>query len=93
MVDADDCPYCARFHAEIGPAYPNTTEGKLAPLQVLNVKNEWPKAYKHIEQANITPTFILIDKGKEVDRLEGYPGEDYFWFLLNGMLDKIEVKP
>ena len=34
-------------------------------------------------------TFILVDKGEEVDRLIGYPGDEHFWFLLGDMLEKL----
>ena len=35
-----------------------------------------------------TPTFILVENGVEIARLEGYPGEDFFWMLLEEMLSK-----
>jgi hypothetical protein len=35
-----------------------------------------------------TPTFILIQDGTEVGRIEGYPGEDFFWPLLAGMINE-----
>jgi len=89
MVESDDCPYCKRFHAEIGVAYPKTTEGKLAPLRLLDINDEMPEEYGSVELAFVTPTFILVDNGKEVDRLLGYPGDNYFWFLLGEMLDKL----
>ena len=33
-----------------------------------------------------TPTFILVADGREAGRIEGYPGEDFFWGLLAKML-------
>jgi hypothetical protein len=35
-----------------------------------------------------TPTFIILEDGAEVARIEGYPGEDFFWQLLNQALLK-----
>jgi hypothetical protein len=29
-----------------------------------------------------TPTFVLVEDGTEAGRIEGYPGEDFFWPLL-----------
>ena len=34
-----------------------------------------------------TPTFILVEGGQEIGRIEGYPGEDFFWGLLKMMLE------
>ena len=39
-----------------------------------------------------TPTFILLVDGEEVGRLEGYPGEDFFWGLLGEMLSRNEIE-
>ena len=29
-----------------------------------------------------TPTFVLVQDGVETGRIEGYPGEDFFWPML-----------
>ncbi len=89
MIESDDCPYCRRFHAEIGIAYPKTEEGQRAPLKLLDISMPMPEQYKNIKPAFVTPTFILVDGSKEVDRLAGYPGDEHFWFLLGEMLDKL----
>ena len=39
------------------------------------------------KRINFTPTFILVNDGAELGRIEGYLGEDFFWALL-GMLLK-----
>lgn len=89
MVESEDCPYCHRFHAEIGPAYPKTAEGKLAPLRQLMLGQALPAEYQHLTPAMVTPTFILVENQQEVDRLIGYPGDEHFWFLLGQMLEKL----
>lgn len=89
MVEEPGCVYCARFNREIGPAYPNTDEGKLAPLRRLQLADPWPQMLQSVRKATVTPTFILVDNGKEVDRLVGYPGDEHFWFLLGQMLEKL----
>ena len=89
VVESDDCPYCKRFHAEIGIAYPKTEEGKLAPLRVLDISQPMPEEYSGVKPASVTPTFILVENNREIDRLIGYPGDEYFWFLLGEMLQKL----
>jgi len=37
-----------------------------------------------------TPTFVLVDKGKEIGRIRGYPGEGFFWGLLQQLISKLE---
>ncbi len=89
VVESDDCPYCKRFHAEIGVAYPKTEEGKLAPLRLLDISQPMPDEYSDVKPATVTPTFILVENNVEVDRLIGYPGDEHFWFLLGEMLEKL----
>ena len=90
MFEQDNCPYCERFHAEIGPAYPNTDEGKQAPLRVLMLNEPLPDELINLTPASVSPTFILVDNNREIDRLVGYPGDEHFWFLLSEMLSKLE---
>ncbi|MEE9319681.1 MAG: thioredoxin fold domain-containing protein [Granulosicoccus sp.] len=90
VIEQDDCPYCERFNRDIAPAYPKTSEGRQAPLRQLDLHRPWPTEYANVTPANFTPTFILIRDGTEVDRLTGYPGDNYFWFLLREMLEKLQ---
>jgi hypothetical protein len=36
-----------------------------------------------------TPTFVLVDNGQEVGRIEGYPGDAFFWGLLERLLERL----
>lgn len=90
MVESDDCPFCQRFHAEIGKVYPKTDEGQLAPLRTWQLSTPFPENFQLAERVTFTPTFILMDKGIEVDRLIGYQGDEFFWFLISDMLSKLK---
>ncbi|SDF35352.1 hypothetical protein SAMN04488105_11823 [Salipiger thiooxidans] len=87
MVSQPGCAYCARWEAEIAPAYPNTTEGRFAPLLRADLRQGAPEGITYERKVLFTPTFILVDNGSELARLEGYPGEDFFWPLLSRMLE------
>jgi len=92
IVESDDCPYCERFHAEIGTVYPKTVEGKLAPLRSWQLGTPFPEKFQLKEPVRFTPTFILMDdSNNEVDRLVGYNGDEFFWFLLGEMLNKLNT--
>ena len=87
MAEEPGCIYCARWNAEIADIYPKTPEGKAAPLERFIVDVEEPTADLS-SRVLFTPTFILVRDGVELDRIEGYPGEDFFWGLLGMMLDE-----
>lgn len=89
MLVQPGCPWCAKFDAEIAPAWPNTPEGKRAPLRRVDITAQWPADLTGIPGERFTPTFILLDKGKEVARLRGYPGDQFFWYLVDDMLAKL----
>ena len=88
MLEQPGCAWCKRFNAEIAPAWPNTDEGKAAPLRRVDLHEPWPEDLKAIRPERLTPTFVLADNGKEIGRLRGYPGDEFFWVLLDEMLAK-----
>ena len=89
MMEQDACPWCERWHEEIGTIYNKTAEGKIAPLRVLNIHEKWPDDLKEIRVERFTPTFVLVEDGKEIDRLRGYTGDEFFWFLIGEMIKKL----
>ena len=78
------CPWCLAWDREIGPIYDKTSTGRRTPLRQLDLDQSRPDV---VLKAPIiyTPTFVLIEEGREVARIEGYPGEHFFW----GMLDNL----
>lgn len=81
MAEEDGCHWCKRWNEEIAHIYPKTLEGKTAPLQRYNLHTDTPDV-AFAQRVHYTPTFILVEDGQEVGRIEGYPGEDFFWGLL-----------
>ena len=79
MVEQPGCAYCEAWMDEIAPAYSKTAEGRFAPLLRADLHLGPPDGMTYARRVNFTPTFILTDDGKEVARMEGYIGEDFFW--------------
>jgi len=86
MFEQAGCVYCAKWNAEIGPIYPKAPEGEAAPLRRIDLRGDWPAGVDLKSRPLFTPTFVLVRDGKELSRIEGYPGEDFFWGLLGTML-------
>ena len=89
MFEEKWCHWCEKWNEEIGVIYDKTAEGKRAPLRRIDVHNGMPAEVDLKTRVQYTPTFVLVDEGKEIDRIEGYPGEDFFWGLLGRMLEKL----
>lgn len=86
MIDRQGCAYCIAWKKEVGIAYPNTDLGQFAPLRIVDIRDGAPDGIRFSRPAMFTPTFILIQQGVEIGRIEGYPGEDFFWGLFEKML-------
>lgn len=89
MFEQENCEWCEVWFEEIGPIYPKTTEGRRAPIRRVDIHDPMPDDLAHIEGSRFTPTFVLIHNGQEVGRIRGYPGEDFFWGLLDQMMQKL----
>lgn len=93
MFESKICEWCDAWHAEIGPIYPKTDEGKRAPLRMVDIHDARPDDLADIDGIRFTPTFVLRgDDGQEVGRINGYPGEDFFWGLLGELIAKLPVE-
>jgi len=89
MFESSSCEWCEIWHEEIGVAYQKTPEGKFAPLRRIDIADDLPRDLAKLGLPNFTPTFILMENGKEILRIIGYPGEEFFWDLLVTGLIKI----
>lgn len=89
MVEQPGCAYCAAWDKAIAPIYPKSDAGRFAPLRRVQLRDGAPEGVRFARPARFTPTFIVIgDDGSEVARIEGYPGEDFFWGLLERILSE-----
>ena len=88
MFRSDGCPWCAKWDREIGPIYPKTEFDHRAPLRQINLDHDADPAFLHAP-IHYMPTFVLVDDGREVGRIEGYPGDEFFWVRLESLLEKL----
>ncbi len=87
MVEQAGCYYCRVFNRDIAPVYEKSTEGQAAPLAHVQLRGELPEGVTLDTQPFVTPTFILIGPdGAEIERLTGFPGEDFFWPYVSDMI-------
>lgn len=92
MIEQAGCTWCARWDAEVGGEYPLTAEGRIAPLRRIDLRAPLPPDLAFDRPAVFTPTFVLVDDGAEVGRIEGYPGEDFFWPLLDRLIATLPME-
>jgi hypothetical protein len=93
MFEDPACVWCRRWHAEIGPGYPRTPEGRLAPLRRVHIRDQAFAGVALERPVTLTPTFVLAEDGRELGRITGYPGSAFFWELLGELLRRIPQAP
>lgn len=72
------CPWCARFNANVAPIWPKTDEGRGAPSRRVDITKVW--------SANLSAV------AKEIGRLHGYPGDEFFWSSIDRLLAELPPK-
>jgi hypothetical protein len=91
MFEQAGCAWCEAFDREIAPIYGKTEEGQRAPLRRVDSSRAVPPDLAFIETERLTPLFVLVDRGREIGRIRGYPGEDHFWGLLGVLMKKLDA--
>ena len=91
MFEQAGCAWCEAFDREIAPIYGKTEEGLHAPLRRVDIDRSVPPDLAFIEVERLTPLFVLVDRGHEIGRIRGYPGEDHFWGLLGVLMKKLDA--
>lgn len=71
------CPWCETWDREIGAVYGRTEFARRAPLRMVALAGERPPA--DLKRPVIySPTFVLVDQGREIGRIKGYAGQEFF---------------
>lgn len=89
MFERAGCVWCTRWDKEIAPAYGKTEEGRRAALRRVDVMQRRPDDLAAVKPVVYTPTFVLVDEGKEIGRIEGYSDEAFFYGYLDRLLAKL----
>lgn len=84
-VEQPGCYYCQRWNEEVVPACPNTGDGRFALLRRLQLR-ALPDDIAFARRNSYTPTFLIVEDGRELARPEAYPGGHFSWPMLDDLL-------
>ncbi len=88
LIEHNRCQACIRFNATVGRKYAQTEQGREAPLRRVRLdRGPVPRDLAKITIRG-TPTFILMDKGREIGRFDGFRSQQKFWAKLDRLLLK-----
>ena len=87
MVEQPGCVYCRQWNKDLAPIYPKTEVGEFAPLRHVQLSEIRSGDIDLNSPVIFTPTFLLVEGNVEIGRLEGYASEDFFWPMLELLLE------
>jgi hypothetical protein len=93
MFEDATCSWCRHWHVEIGPGYPQSPEGRQAPLRRVHIRDQDTAGASLARPVQATPTFVLVERGQEVGRIVGYPGTHYFYPRVAELLKQLPPPP
>ena len=93
MFTRKSCPYCVLWERQVGPIYPKTDEARIAPLRRIDLDAPPADTPALTPVVNITPTFVLMQEGREIGRFSGYSDDMTFWARLEILLKSLETRP
>ena len=93
MFERAGCVWCQRWDREIAPIYDKTDEAKVLPLRRVDIGRDKPTDIKLTSPVIYTPTFVVIDNGREIGRISGYTNDMSFWGLLGTFAAQVELAP
>ena len=73
VFEIGGCKYCAAFRDNLGARYLASTTNRAAPMRFVDVGKLDPQAFQLRADINTVPTIVVLQDGREVDRVEGYP--------------------
>jgi thioredoxin-related protein len=93
MFEQGGCVWCAKWNREVAPIYEKTTEAKVLPLRRIDIDRQNSAGIVLSDRVLYTPTFVVVDNGREIGRITGYSSDQSFWGLLDGLVGKLAPPP
>jgi len=90
-VSRPNCAYCKAWEIEVGGIYAKTAEARVARLRRVRIDEIPPLGYDFSEPVLYTPTFVLVDRVREIGRITGYSDQATFWGSLGALFRRSEL--
>jgi hypothetical protein len=87
LVEQGGCYSCVKFNQEQGDVF-ELWFGSELPLRRVDIHGRWPYRSAGVRRPMGTPTFIVVEEGKEIGRFAGYGDDQIFWKRLQAVLAK-----
>ncbi len=86
VMEAPGCTYCDIFRRDVLPSYQASERAKDVPIRFLDINDASPEELGLNSPVDIVPTFVVLKDHKEVGRIPGYVGPEYFFHSINHLI-------
>jgi thioredoxin-related protein len=86
VMEAPGCTYCTLFRRDVLPSYEASPRAKDMPIRFVDVNDEAAEGLGLQSPVDIVPTFLVLKNNKEVGRIPGYTGPEYFFHTINYLI-------
>ena len=87
------CIYCKVFDREVYGIYARTDTGKILPMVKVDTFDPQEEYEEIADNVLLTPCFRVYDvAGREVSRIRGYRGEEFWWGELKEIITKMQTE-
>ena len=83
MVTSEYCSFCRAWERDVGVVYTASPYALNLPLTRVELGGDIPDGLVFDESIIGTPTFIIFQNGREIDRQWGYESPEMFWWWLS----------
>ena len=86
VFSSKDCVVTQKFRREVAADYQRTKGGQTFHMHLVDMEKGSVGVILE-EPVTMSPTFVFVDKNKEIARITGYPGRELFLRLTEGAAD------
>ena len=86
VFEHPDCQFCRVFRRDVLPRYQEAPTANRAPIRFIDIERTETASLRLRGGIHVVPTFVLMEDGREVDRIVGYWAPENFFKMLSYML-------
>ncbi len=83
VFEASNCLYCRIFRRDVVPSYRNSPRAHAVPMRFIDVHETDLDSFKLQRPIKVLPTVVLMVKGQEIARIDGYAGPEPFFHMVS----------
>lgn len=86
VFEAKGCTYCFIFRRDVVPNYLQSPRARDVPMRFIDVRKADMSQLPLRAPLTTLPTVVLMQNGREVDRITGYMGPEPFFHMVSRLM-------